>query len=91
MKALPGWAIIEPENRKEEGGLFLPDSAQTEIQRGTIVDLDARMIIKDGVKVEITGLSVGMRVAYKKYFDADLDIDHKKYKVVPIEKIMVIL
>lgn len=87
MIALPGWCLIEPEEEKRKGELYIPDSAKSEMYRGTVASIGATYL-KDGVETTST-VSVGDRVAYKKYFDNDLDISGKKYKVVPVEQVMV--
>jgi len=93
MRALPGWAIILPEEKTKEGSLFLPDNAKTEMQRGDVFDVSYK---EDSIPSNTTAIvnirfKKGDRVVYKKYHDSDLEVDGIKYKVVPIEQVMVIL
>lgn len=89
MKALPAWAIIEPEEKKKEGELYIPDNAKSEMQRGKVVDIGDEYW-KDG-RYHKPDFKIGDRVVFKRYHDQDLEIDGKKYKIVPVEQIMVIL
>lgn len=87
MVPQPGWAIIEPEEKKTEGGLELPGTAQETMQRGKIVALSPKYL-KDGQSVEVTTIAVGDRVVFKKYHDNDMELNGKKYKIVHVENIM---
>ena len=89
MRALPGWTIIMPEEKTKEGGLYLPDSAKTEMLRGLVFDV-AFKPEKEG-SPSLALFAKGDRVVYKKYYDNDLEVDGKKYKVVPVDQVMVIL
>ena len=92
MQALPGWAVIETEEKTMEGTLYIPDSAKTDMQQGIIVSVD-NTFVKSATHgpIVIKQLVAGVKVLYKKYHDSDLEIKGKKYKVVPIDQIMVIL
>jgi co-chaperonin GroES (HSP10) len=89
MQARPGYAILDIEEKKTEGTLILPDNAQSELQRGTIVSIGATYW-KDGVKITDEA-KIGDRVIYAKYHETPFEVDGKNYKVVPLEKISVTL
>lgn len=93
MIALDGWALLEPEEKKKDGDLFLPDSAKTETQRGTVVELpESKFYVNNGCLVDVPEkLSVGAKVIYKKYHAQNEKIDGKEYAIVPINQIAVIL
>lgn len=89
MIALPGWAVIEAEEKRMEGSIELPQSATESMQRGSIVAVNPTYT-KEGVSLT-SKLAVGNRVVFKKYHDNDLELEGKKYKIVHIDNIMVIL
>ena len=87
MLPMPGWAIIEPEEKTREGDIYLPEAAKTEMQRGTIISIDPAVYGISGI-VRTLELKEGDKVAFVRYHDQDLEADGKKYKVVPTDKIM---
>lgn len=89
MQTLPGWCVVEPEEKKKEGGLFLPETAKSEMQQGMIVEVSPEYY-KDGIQIKLP-LKKGMKVSFKKYYDNDLDLNGKKYKVAHCDNIQVIL
>ncbi len=89
---MPGWALIEVEDKKMIGGLELPESAKTETQRGTIVVLpaEASYFVESGVLVDIPPVSVGDKVSFRKYHSSEVEDDSgKKYAAVHFENIIV--
>lgn len=91
MKPNPGWAIIEPEEKTQVGSMYLPDSAKGEMQQGTIVAINPEWQ-KDGQSFDYSLINhVGDKVVFRKYYDNDLEVDEKKYKVVHIDNIMLVL
>ena len=88
---MPGWALIEVEDKKMIGGLELPDSAKTETQRGTIVALpDSDMYIDGGARATVPDIHVGDTIAFRKYHSSEVeDNDGKKYQAVHMESIIV--
>lgn len=89
MRALPGFAIFKAEEKKMEGSLHIPDSAKTDIQRGTVIEINPRYF-KDGIEI-VLDLKKGDKAIFKKYHDQEVTIDGEKYRVVPCDQIMVIL
>jgi chaperonin GroES len=89
MLAMPGWAIIEPEEKKMEGMIELPDSVKGEMQRGVIVKVDPRIVSKDTLVSYTLDIAEGDLVIFKKYYDSDVEIEGKKYKAVQVENIIV--
>lgn len=89
MRALPGWCVIEVEEKKQEKGLYIPESATTELQRGRVVEVGDEYW-KDN-KYHQPSITQGQRVVFKKYYDNDLEIEGKKYKIVHLDNIQVIL
>jgi len=88
MTPLPGWVIILPEEKKMQGLLELPDTAQSIMQQGVIIEISDQ-ILKDGKWFEMSlfGIKKGDTVAFKKYYDNDLQVGSKLYKVVHLDNI----
>lgn len=91
LDPLPGWVIIQVEEKRTMGSLELPESAQSSMQQGSIVVVNP-IFNRDGMIHDYTEyLKPEVRVAFKKYFDNDIEVDGSKYKVVHIDNIMTVL
>lgn len=72
-----------------EGAIEIPENAQAEMQRGTIVAVNPEYH-KDGELIQ-QRLSEGDRVVFKKYHADDFELDGKKYKIAHCEQIMTVI
>lgn len=93
MRVLPGWCVVEVVDKKKEGDFYLPETAKKDMHQGTIIALpEEKYFVESGILNDVPkDLAVGQKVAFKKYFDTDLEIEDKKYKVVHLENLLVIL
>lgn len=89
MRALPGWCVVSVEEKTKEGELFLPETAKTEIQQGEVIEVGGEYW-RDG-RYHEPPVKKGDRIIFTKYHDQAVDINGKKYKVLPVEKVMLIL
>ncbi len=75
--------VAPPETKK--GGLLLPNSAQQQSYRGTIVR------IGDGDAVKSCGIKVGDDVMYGKYYGSDVVHEGDEYRVLRVTECFAVL
>jgi chaperonin GroES len=74
--------LVEPveAETKTPGGIIIPDSAKSKPQRATIIAI--------GGAVTETALKVGDVVLYAKYTGTEVELDGKKYLILPTTDVL---
>jgi chaperonin GroES len=74
--------IVEPKEKieKTSSGIYLPDSAQDNQNRGTIVAISAA--------IKEPSVAVGDTVLFEKYGGKEISDDNKKYVIIDVKDII---
>jgi len=86
---MPGWILLETENKKRAGLLELPESAKNETLSGKVVALpESKTYVDGGILLNVPDLAVGDLVAFRKYYSSEIEVDFKKYVGIRFENII---
>ena len=86
--------VIEPSEAeaKTPGGLHLPETSKEKPTKGTVVAVGAGRLCDTWTseRLEMT-VKVGDTVLYERYAGTEVEVDGKKYVIIPETGILVIL
>ncbi|MFC4452239.1 co-chaperone GroES [Deinococcus sonorensis] len=82
--------IIEENEQKTAGGLYVPDTAKEKSQRGRVVAVGSGKTLDNGTKVPVEVKS-GDTVYFAKYGGTEVSLDGKNYSILSERDILAIV
>jgi co-chaperonin GroES (HSP10) len=87
MKVIHKNVLVEVQDVKKPGSMYVPEEEQEKVNRGEVVHIGSEVPkeVQDLLKAE-------PKIEYKEYYDgAEITIDKKKYIVMTYDSILLIL
>ena len=81
---------VDEEETKTKGGILIPDTAQKESQKGTVMTIGSGKVLDNGTRLPFE-VKVGDHVLFAKYSGVDIDEDGEKYLLLAERDILAIL
>ena len=82
--------VVEENEQKTKGGLYIPDTAKEKPQEGTVVAVGKGKVSDDG-KVLPMDVKKGDKILYGKYSGTEIKIDDKDHLIMHQDDILGII
>jgi chaperonin GroES len=92
LKPLDNKVVIEPHEADEvtPGGIFLPEQAKEQKQRGTVIAVGPGKMLNSGERAA-PSVKAGDEVIYPRWGGSEIEIDGDTYKILAEDELLAVV